>query len=77
MGWDANMFAQEELNYGRDYDFQLRDCCEPCVTMFDVEAEHTSTQYLPLRVDAFSRVLVPLMFALFCAIYWPILFHNS
>lgn len=58
-------------------DFQLRDCCDPCVTIFDVDTSSDDAEYLPLRVDAFSRVFVPLFFLIFCAYYWPTLLKNE
>jgi hypothetical protein len=64
--------SQEE-----EEDFQLRDCCDPCVTMFDVDASPEHAEYLSLRIDAFSRVFVPLLFLVFCAYYWPMLLKNA
>lgn len=58
-------------------DFQLRDCCDPCVTMFDVDASDDDAEYLPLRVDAFSRVFIPGFFLVFCVYYWPNLLKNA
>lgn len=60
-----------------DLEFGMGDLCSPCVTMFEVSVPKGSPEYLSMRIDAFSRILIPLIFLLFCAYYWPTLLQNA
>ena len=53
-------------------DITVHDLCDPCLDLFRVtECSPNSPEYIPMKVDAFSRILVPFFFAIFCAYYWP------
>lgn len=58
-------------------DFGISDCCQPCLTLFKVDVSAEEPAYAPMRLDAFSRVLIPLAFLVFCAYYWPTLLKNA
>ena len=58
-------------------DFEIEDCCAPCVRMFEVDVVKSNAAYAPLKIDALSRFFIPLAFFIFCAWYWPTLLKHA